>query len=179
MHRMTVNSSEHLCGGLNAKSAPDKWLRAPTGSGSVGPKYAERSKNTKKLRRVGYWCLERTHAHQRGLNTTPSLCHSTAFDAMAYDWGWFTRMRLVNSRDRSNWVSHPECRIDHALSSPLVITVFFRYLLHANAKSSSRNPMVIILPHPVSRCDICSRSNARNWTSCNEMPCAATFPAVS
>lgn len=63
MHRMTVNSSEHLCGGLNAKSAPDKWLRAPTGSGSVGPKYAERSKNTKKLRRVGYWCLERTHAH--------------------------------------------------------------------------------------------------------------------
>ncbi|ETW82710.1 hypothetical protein HETIRDRAFT_426277 [Heterobasidion irregulare TC 32-1] len=31
---MTVNSSERLCGGLNAKSAPDKWLRSPNGSGS-------------------------------------------------------------------------------------------------------------------------------------------------
>ena len=60
-----MNSSEQLCGGLNAKSAPDKWLRAPNGSGSVGPKYAERSKNTEKLRKVGYWCLENTHAHHR------------------------------------------------------------------------------------------------------------------
>ena len=74
MHRMTVNSSEHLCGGLNAKSAPDKWLRAPNGSGSVGPKYAERSKNTKKLRRVGYWCLECTHAHQRASHVVGKDC---------------------------------------------------------------------------------------------------------
>lgn len=63
MHRMTVNSSEHLCGGLNTKSAPDKWLRVPNRSGLVSPKYAERSKNTEKLQKVGYWCLECTHAH--------------------------------------------------------------------------------------------------------------------
>ena len=85
MHRMTVNSSEHLCGGLNAKSAPDKWLRAPNGSGSVGPKYAERSKNTKKLRRVGYWCLERTHAHQRDKAHCEQSIMELNFDAPACD----------------------------------------------------------------------------------------------
>ena len=62
---MTVNCSECLCRGLNAKSAPDKWLRAPNRSGSVGPKYTERSKNTEKLPKVEYQCLEWTHAHQR------------------------------------------------------------------------------------------------------------------
>ena len=65
MHRMTVNSSEQLCRGLNAKSAPDKWLRVPNGSGLVSPKYAKQSKNTEKLQKVGYWHLEHTHAHQR------------------------------------------------------------------------------------------------------------------
>ena len=95
MHRMTVNSSEHLCGGLNAKSAPDKWLRAPTGSGSVGPKYAERSKNTKKLRRVGYWCLERTHAHQRDRDQTPRsadvICAQSVLIAYQPDFHMFGR----------------------------------------------------------------------------------------
>ena len=50
---MTTNSSEHLCGGLNAKSASDKWLRAPNRSGLVGPKYAEWSKNTKSCKKWG------------------------------------------------------------------------------------------------------------------------------
>ena len=71
-------------------------------------------------------------------------------------------MHLIDGRDRSNWVSRPECRIDHAFSGLLVIAIFLRYLLHANTKSSSRDPMVIILPYPVPRRDVRSRSNARN-----------------
>ena len=73
MDKMTVNSSKRLCGGLNGKSAPEKWLRSPNGSGLVSPKCAEWSKNTEKLQKVGYWCLEHTHAHQRS-HLLVSLC---------------------------------------------------------------------------------------------------------
>ena len=102
------------------------------------------------------------HVLGRGPNTTPSLCQPATFDAVAYNRGRFARVCFVNGGNGSNWVSCPECRIDHALPSLLVIAVLFRYLFHANTQPSSRDPMVIILPYPVPCRDIRSRSDARN-----------------
>ena len=119
------------------------------------------------------------HVLGHGSNTTPSLCHLVAFEAMAYDGRWFARVCLINGGDGSDWVSRPECCVKHPFSCLLMITIFFGYLLHLNMELVSHVTMVIALAHLVSRRDVRVRSNAHNWTSHNEMPCVAAFPAVS
>ena len=89
------------------------------------------------------------------------------------------RVCLVDGGDRSDWVSFPRRPIQHCILLRFVIPVLLCYLLHLDTKPNSHEAMIVILAHPVPCCDVCSRSNARNWTSRDEMPCAATFPAVS
>ena len=98
---------------------------------------------------------------------------------MAYDGRWFARVHLINGGDGSNGVSCPGCSVDHCIPLHLVIPVLFRYLLHPDAKPNSHETMVVVLVDIIPRHDIRSHSNAHNWTSRNEMPHAAAFPAVS
>ena len=99
-------------------------------------------------------------------------------DIMAYDGRWFVRMCLIDGRDGLGRVPCPGCRVNHAFPCLLVITVLLCYLLHLHTKLNSRDVMVIIVPEKVSHCDIRSLSNVHNWTSHDEMPCAATLLAV-
>ena len=88
------------------------------------------------------------------------------------------RMRLIDGRDGSGGVPRPGCYVDHSFSFLLVIPVLLCYLLHPHTKPNSHDTMVVIVLKEVSCRDICSLSNACNWTFRDEMPYAATLPTV-
>ena len=98
---------------------------------------------------------------------------------MAYDGRWFMGVHLIEGWDGLGWISSPVHCVNRVLPCLLVVPIFLRYLLHPNAKSSSCDTMMIIVPQKVLCHDICSCSNAHNWTSRDEMPSVATFPIVS
>ena len=85
----------------------------------VSPKCAEWSKNTEKLQKVGYWCLEHTHAHHRWAASQPRVIPSDSH----YDLS-------IMVLGRRGLVSHPSVIVSHYLTYPHMYRIVTSSLLH-------------------------------------------------